>query len=141
MGSVSREAGRPGSDAGARSQQPFQDAGRQSQAESPGESDLGDGAEDEADRHLREQVRAAEGAGDRNEQNGRCDDEAGSGHKQEMHSEAAADDAKRQADDDGEGGRIGTPTAIDQQQADDEVERTGNGKNTREGKGGREKEK
>src|SRR3546814_5692847 len=86
MSSVSREA-----DAGARSQQPLQEAGqdpaRQSQAESPGESDLRDGAEDEADRDLREQVRAAEGAGDRNEQNGRCDDEARSEeHTSELQS-------------------------------------------------------
>src|SRR3546814_10763614 len=94
MSSVSREA-----DAGERSQQPLQEAGqdpaRQSQAESPGESDLRDGAEDEADRDLREQVRAAEGAGDRNEQNGRCDDEDGSGHEQELRRESEADDADR----------------------------------------------
>src|SRR3546814_3853737 len=125
MGSVSREAGRPGSDAGARSQQPFQDAGRQSQAESPGESDLGDGAEDEADRDLREQVRAAEGAGDRNEQNGRCDEEAGSGHEQELRRESEADDADRPPVDDGAVGRLGLPQAFDQQHEADEDERAG----------------
>src|SRR3546814_20507994 len=96
--SVRRGSGRRGMGAEARSQQPFQkagkDAGRQSQAKAPGEADLSDGAEDEADHGVQERAPAAEGEGDRPEQDGRRDDEAGPGHEKQLRSVNKTDDAE-----------------------------------------------